>query len=179
MPRSTHLPRDAVPAPDDAPPPASRSSWPSVQPWISLGIRLVLAGVALWAGFAKITDLEGSVRAVRAYEILPGTLADLAGYGLPVLEIVLGLLLLAGLLTRASAVANALLMVLFLAGVASAWARGLSIDCGCFGGGGVVEPDQTAYLEVIVRDTALLAASLFLVRWPRSRYSADGALGLE
>lgn len=139
-------------------------------------MRLGLAGVALAAGGAKIADPEGSVRAVRAYALLPGGLADIVGYGLPVIEILVGLLLLAGLLTRWAAAANGLLMLVFVAGVASAWARGLSIDCGCFGGGGVVDPEDTQYLSVIARDALLVLASLFLVRWPRSRFSADGSL---
>ena len=41
--------------------------------------------------------------------------------------------------------ATAVLLVVFIAAVASAAARGLSIDCGCFGGGGPVPPGQTAY----------------------------------
>lgn len=156
-----------------------RLSWTAVQPWVSLGLRLVLAGVALWAGAAKVSDLEASVRAVRAYEVLPGVLADIAGYALPVVEIIIGVLLLAGLLTRYVAAVNGLLLLAFIAGVASAWARGLSIDCGCFGGGGAVDPDETQYLTVLVRDSALLAASAFLVRWPRSRFSADSALRID
>jgi uncharacterized membrane protein YphA (DoxX/SURF4 family) len=156
----------------------SRAGWGAAQPWASLVVRLALAGVALWAGVAKLSDLEASVRAVRAYDLLPGALADVAGFGLPVVELVLGLLLLGGLLTRPAAVVNALLMLAFIGGVVSAWARGLSIDCGCFGGGGVVDPDETQYVSVIVRDVALVAGSAFLARWPRSRYSADGALGL-
>ena len=150
--------------------------WSAARPWIGLAARLVLAFVALWAGVAKITDLEGSVRAVRAYDLLPSGLEDLAGYSLPVVELILGLLLLAGLLTRWTALANGLLMVAFIIGIASAWARGLSIDCGCFGGGGEVDPGETEYLVDIVRDVALVLASAFLVRWPQSRFSADAAL---
>jgi uncharacterized membrane protein YphA (DoxX/SURF4 family) len=153
-----------------------RPTWPSRQPWASLVVRLVLAGVALAAGVAKIVDLEGSVRAVRAYDLVPRDLADVVGYGLPVIEIIIGLLLLVGLLTRWAALANGLLMLAFVAGVASAWARGLSIDCGCFGGGGAVDPEDTQYVQVILRDAALVLGSAFLVRWPRSRYSADSAL---
>ncbi len=159
--------------------PRSRPAWTDVQPWLSLAIRLVLAGVALWAGVAKISDPEGSVRAVRAYDLLPAGLAEIVGYALPVVEIIVGLLLLAGLLTRYVAVVNGLLMLGFVVGVASAWARGLSIDCGCFGGGGQVAQGEAEYLTVILRDAALVAGSAFLVRWPRSRFSADGALGLD
>ena len=150
--------------------------WSAARPWFGLGIRVVLAVVALWAGVAKVTDLEGSVRAVRAFDLLPSGLEDLVGYALPVVELILGLLLLAGLLTRWAAAANGLLMLAFTIGIASAWARGLSIDCGCFGGGGEVDPGETEYLLDIVRDVALVLASAYLVRWPQSRFSADAAL---
>ena len=102
----------------------------------------------------------------------------LIGNGLPVVEITLGVLLLAGLLTRPSAALFGLLMVLFTAGIVSAWSRGLAIDCGCFGGGGPVEPDQTTYLESTLRDLLFVAGAVFLVRWPRSRFALDRALKL-
>jgi uncharacterized membrane protein YphA (DoxX/SURF4 family) len=155
------------------------SAWVRAQPWLSLAVRLTLAGVALWAGVAKISDPESSVRAVLAYQLITGPAADVVGYGLPAIEIVIGALLLVGLLTRYAAAVNGLLMLAFVVGVSSAWARGLSIDCGCFGGGGQVNPDETQYLGVLARDAALTLGSAFLVRWPRSRFSADGVLGLD
>ena len=152
--------------------------WTTVQPWVSTTLRLVLAGICLWAGLAKIGDLAASVRAVRAFELLPEVLAKPVGYGLPVVEILLGLLLLGGLLTRYAAAAVALLMLGFVVGIASAWARGLAIDCGCFGGGGPIDPDLTQYPLEIARDLAIAAAAAVLVRWPRSRFSLDSSLGL-
>ena len=164
-----------VPVPSTDPPPAR---WAVAQPWVSTALRLALAVVFLWAGGAKVGDLPASVRAVRAFEILPEVLAKPIGYGLPVLEVVLGLLLLAGLLTRYSAILGGLLMVGFLVGIVSAWSRGLAIDCGCFGGGGPTDPARTQYPLEVVRDLAILAAALVLARWPRSRYSLDTSLGL-
>ncbi|MCV2395063.1 DoxX family membrane protein [Actinotalea sp. M2MS4P-6] len=154
------------------------SRWARTQPWVSTLLRLVLAGVCLWAGLAKVGDLPASVRAVRAFELLPEALAKPVGYGLPVLEIALGVLLLVGLLTRYAAAVVALLMVAFIIGISAAWARGLAIDCGCFGGGGPTEPDQTQYPLEIFRDLAIAAGAVFLVRWPTSRFSLDQTLGL-
>ena len=52
----------------------------------------------------------------------------------------LGLLLAMGIMVRFSALVTAVLMVGFIAGIASVWYRGYSIDCGCFGGGGDISP---------------------------------------
>jgi uncharacterized membrane protein YphA (DoxX/SURF4 family) len=147
--------------------------WTAAQPWVSLLLRLLLAGVLAVAGGLKLPDPDESVRAVRAYRLLPEAVVPLVGYGLPVLEVLLALALLLGVLVRASALASALLMLVFVVGVASAAARGLTIDCGCFGGGGEVAAGETRYTEEIVRDVGLLLAALVLARWPRSPFSVD------
>lgn len=135
--------------------------------------RLVLAAVFLVAGAAKALDPQASVAAVRAYQLLPVPLETLVGWGLPFLEIVLGLLLAAGVFTRALGVAAVVLLAVFVAGVASAAARGLSIACGCFGGGGAVDPGQTRYGSELVRDSGLLLLALWLVWRPQSRWAPD------
>lgn len=143
---------------------------------VGLAGRLALGGVLLAAGLLKVTDTTGSIQSVVAYQLFSYPVAELIGLMLPVLEIAVGVLLLLGLLTRWSALAGTILMVVFTAGIASAWARGLSIDCGCFGTGGPVDPSQTAYLSEIVRDTALAVAGLWLVVRPRSFLALDAAL---
>lgn len=143
------------------------------RPWIGLVARLVVAGTLLVAGGIKAMDTSASVRAVTAYELLPVPVAEVVGYALPWVEIALALLLLAGIMTRFAATASLALFVVFVVGIGSAWARGLSIDCGCFGGGGQVASDQTAYLSEIVRDVLLIAVAAWLVRWPVTRFAVD------
>jgi uncharacterized membrane protein YphA (DoxX/SURF4 family) len=93
-----------------------------------------------------------------------------------VLEVVVGAMLVVGVLVRGAAVASAILFVAFIVGIVSVWARGMEIDCGCFGGGGY-DPDATSkYPWEIARDVALLALSLFLVWLPRSRWALDNIL---
>ena len=141
--------------------------------WISTGARLVLGGVFVVAGALKAVDPQSSVAAVSAYELLPASLATIVGWGLPLAEIALGLLLLAGIATRAVAAMAGMLLVIFIAGVVSAAARGLSIDCGCFGGGGQVDPGDTAYGTELVRDVGLLLLAAWLVWKPQSRFALD------
>ncbi|MER5422129.1 DoxX family protein [Streptosporangium roseum] len=151
----------------------------SALPWVTTVSRLVLAGVLIVAGWGKIGTPVLSVQAVKAYELLPDSLATVVGYGLPILEIVIGVLLVVGLLTRAAGIISALLMLAFVIGIASAWARGLRIDCGCFGGGGQlqagVEPD---YLIDILRDAGFFALGVVVAWFPPGRFALDSALGL-
>jgi len=142
-----------------------------VKSWVSLVARLVLGCVMLVAGALKVTDPETDAQAVRAYELLPSSLVQPVGWGLPFLEIAIGLLLIIGFGVRASAAAAGVFMVVFIAAVASAWARGLSIDCGCFGGGGQVAPGQTKYLQEILRDAGLLVLAGWLWFNPVSKFA--------
>ena len=143
-------------------------------PWVSTAARVVLGGVFLVAGALKIIDPQSAVAAVRAYELLPESMAMIVGWGQPFVEVALGGLLLAGIATRTVAAVSGLLLVIFIGAVVSAAVRGLSIDCGCFGGGGPVPPGQTAYGIEILRDLGLLLLALWLVWQPRSRFAVDG-----
>jgi uncharacterized membrane protein YphA (DoxX/SURF4 family) len=137
-----------------------------------------MAGVWMVAGALKIPDPQSSVQAVQAYQVLPADLARTVGYGLPVIEVVLGLCLLVGLFVRPASVISAGLLVLFIAAITSVWARGINIDCGCFGGGGTVSASQTNYPVEIARDSVLLALSLMMVWLPRSHWAVDNLLGV-
>ncbi|MEV4413875.1 MauE/DoxX family redox-associated membrane protein [Catellatospora sp. NPDC049609] len=152
-------------------------TWHRAQPWVSLACRLGLAGIFIVAGALKVTDLASSGRAVNAYQIMPYDLAMVVGAAQPFVEIVVGLLLLFGLATRLAAWASAVMMVAFIAGIASAWSRGLNIDCGCFSKGGPLPPGVTPnYLPDIIRDVAFLAMAIFLIIYPVSRFSLDARL---
>lgn len=140
---------------------------------IGLAARLLLAGVFLVSGYIKAVDPAQTRVAVRAYQLLPEALVGPVAAVLPYLEIAAGLLLLLGLATRLGALLSALMMIAFLIGVISAAARGLNIDCGCFGGGGAVEAGATEYTAEILRDTGLLIVSLYLIVRPRSLLAID------
>ncbi|SDT40591.1 DoxX family protein [Microlunatus soli] len=154
---------------------ASRSS--VVLPWVRTVVRVGLGVVWIVAGATKIGDPAQSVAAVRAYELLPDTLAQLLGWALPYLEILLGLVLISGLFTRWSAALSGLLQLAFVIGLIQAWARGLNIDCGCFSAGGQVAEGQTTYGLDLARDLVFLAAAVWLFLQPVTRLSLDAVTG--
>ena len=143
------------------------------QPWIGFISRLILGGVLFAAGYLKVGSPDKSQMAVRAYELLPISVANFLGLVLPFFEIAIGLLLILGAGTRIAAALGGFTMFIFIIAIGQAWARGLNIDCGCFGGGGSVAPGQTHYLQEILRDAGLVALALFLIRYPITKFSVD------
>jgi len=143
------------------------------QPWLTLLARLILGFVLLVAGALKVPNLPKSAMAVRAYEMLPIPIANFLGYTLPWIEIGLGLLLIVGVTVKISGALGALTMLAFIIAIAQAWARGLSIDCGCFGGGGTIDPEDTKYLSEIIRDIGLMGLGIFLYLYPKGRFAIE------
>lgn len=144
-----------------------------IQPWLTLLARLILGGVLLAAGGLKIGNLQKSAMSVRAYELLPTDLANFFGYFLPWIEIGMGLLLIVGAVVSIMGLLGALIMLAFVVAIAQAWARGLSIDCGCFGGGGEIDPGETKYLSTILRDLGFFLLGVYLYYFPKGRFGLD------
>lgn len=147
--------------------------------WVGLGARLLCAAVWLWAGLIKLPDLNASVTAVRGYQVLPENLVEPVGLVLPLIEVLIGVFLLVGLWVRPAALVSAVLFVGFIIGLVSVWARGIEIDCGCFGGGGAEAGASTGYPWEIARDVLLLAASVWLVLRPRTPFSLDAVRSVD
>ena len=141
--------------------------------WFGLLSRLILGGVLFAAGWLKIFTPAKSQMSVRAYEVLPISIANFLGIALPWLEVGFGILLILGIGVRLSAIVGGGLMIVFIAAISQAWARGLSIDCGCFGGGGTIDPSETKYLSEILRDIGLALLALYLIRYPLTRFALE------
>jgi len=152
--------------------PVSQLQW---RLWLSTLVRWGLGSVLVVAAALKIADPQQAALAVQAYQLLPVTVAEYVGYGLPLIELGVGVMLLLGFGTRIAAIIAGALMTAFVIGVASAWARGLSIDCGCFGGGGEVAEGQASYLPVLLRDGLFVVMAGWLVWFPASRLAIDAS----
>lgn len=151
----------------------SGSRWAAIQPWLTLVVRVAIAAILVAAAIPKFADLGQSVRAVRAYQLLPEAVVPFVGTTLPFVEVLLALIMLAGAFTRVGAVIWIVMMLGFAFGVIWVWAKGYSIDCGCFGGGGEVDPGETNYPLHLMERLGFIAMGLFVAVFPRSAVSVD------
>jgi len=152
---------------------STHTRWRLIQPWISLLVRLVMGIIMIAAAVPKMMDVDASVRAVRAYRLLPEVVVPFVGTALPYFELVFGLVLIVGVFVRWSAILWLALMAVFVFGVAWAWAKGYSIDCGCFGGGGDIAEGTTNYPVHMLERAGFVALGVFLLVFPRTAISLD------
>ena len=103
-------------------------------------------------------------------------LANFLGFVLPFIEVGIGLLLIVGIWVRLAAIAGGALMVMFIVAIGQAWIRGISLDCGCFGKGGLLATDELPvwnYTVEIARDIALAGLGGYLYRFPQGKLGLD------
>ncbi len=121
-------------------------------------LRLGLGGVFIYAGVAKLGDVQQFYLDVHHFELTPSDISMVLAIYLPWLEVALGAALLTRRLYLGAIGLSAGLSLVFLAAIASAWWRGLDITCGCFGR----ETNATHFPQHIAMNGAMLAAALFL-----------------
>jgi uncharacterized membrane protein YphA (DoxX/SURF4 family) len=134
-------------------------------------LRIGVGGVFAYAAWTKLRE-PWSLFAISidAYHVLPEWAVLATARVLPWLELLLGLVLIAGIWRRISTVAASALLLVFFGLMVRSYARGESIDCGCFGPGETISP------LTLLRDGGLLAATVLLAltawRGERRRGSA-------
>jgi uncharacterized membrane protein YphA (DoxX/SURF4 family) len=157
--------------------------------------RLALAAVFLFAAYAKLkpqtpepwsvdsikTSLSMFAMQVDSYQLLSSESADFVAHSLPFFELFLGLWILTGIWLRVSSVVSVLLLGGFFATMVRTYAKGLEINCGCFGPGEHLGP------KTLIRDGSLLALSIAVAigayllarRKANSSERAASPIGLE
>jgi uncharacterized membrane protein YphA (DoxX/SURF4 family) len=124
--------------------------------WVALLCSLVVGGVFIYASLDKLAHPGAFAQAIHHYRLVPYPLLHPFALLLPMAEIVIGAALVLGPGRRGAALLSALLLVVFIAAIGAALARGLDISCGCFhtdGGHGVG-------VGLLLRDLGLLLLCL-------------------
>lgn len=96
-------------------------------------IRLIIGGLFIYSAITKIIDTDYFVKSLYNYRLLPEVSLNFFALFIPWLELVIGCLLVLGIFVRESALIGSILMIIFIAAIGIAVARGLDIECGCFG----------------------------------------------
>jgi putative oxidoreductase len=122
--------------------------------------RLLLAGVFGYAATAKILDPQAFATDIDHFRLLPYWLASFAGAYLPWLELLCAAAVLFRRCERGALLLLVGLCVVFSLALASAWIRGLDINCGCFGHSDI----STNFPWAIARAAALGFVAFLLFR---------------
>ncbi len=141
---------------------------------VQLLLRLTLGGLLILAAITKLTDRAAFRTAVAEYKLLPHALEAPFAAALPVVELLLGALLLAGLGTAIAAWAAVPVFLSFSIAIGVNMARGRELDCHCFGS---VQSEPIGWPSLI-RSSALVIASL-IVAFGASAFGAVDALLLD
>jgi len=121
-------------------------------------LALVFGGVFVYAGVLKLRDPGLFLIDIRSFDLLPDPFAAWLALVLPWIEILSGLAVVTGVLRKGGLILLNLALVSFFIAIGIAKSRGLSIQCGCFGG----QDSPSSYLELFLRDGVLLLMGLGL-----------------
>jgi len=125
--------------------------------WIVLVLRVALAAVFVYAAWSKLRQpWLLFAMAIDAYGVLPQWAVMTLARGLPWFELALGILLLSGFWLRHTAIVASALLAMFFAVMLRSYAKGLQIDCACFGLGEAIS------LKTLLRDGLLVLSSVAL-----------------
>ncbi len=139
-----------------------------------LVLRWVVAAVFLFAAIDKVLDPTSFATDIDNYRMVPDALIGPMAVALPLVEVLVGLALVTGVHARGAAVVAAAMLVAFAVAMIQAIARGIDLDCGCFG---TVIETQVSWLTV-ARNVALTIACAVVAMgpdlplWPLVRPSA-------
>lgn len=129
-----------------------------------LAFRVVLGGLFIYAGVVKVGDPLDFAQDIRNYRLVGQTLSFSVALVLPWLEILAGVFLIAGIWKRGAALVITSLLVFFIVLTLVTMARGLDVDCGCFG-----SLSRKSGWGVVLEDLGMLALGLAILLSGRSQ----------
>ena len=122
--------------------------------------RLVLGGVFIYASLDKIANPAEFAKAIGNYHVLPFGLENLLALFLPWLELLTGILLIAGIMVDGATILIISMNIFFIFAISQALARGISIECGCFSVS--TEGGSNIGFQTILRDFVYLIMAFII-----------------
>jgi putative oxidoreductase len=143
--------------------------------WLALPARLYLGCILICACLHKIAHPGSFALDIATYDILPLSLVNLMAVTLPWIELATGIMLIVGFRVRGASLVITGMMIMFIAALALALARGLNMSCGCFASQSVAEEDPISYLTIL-RDSTWLLLSVYIGFFDRNVIGLDRLL---
>lgn len=128
-------------------------------PYTTLAIRLYIGGLFIYASMYKINYTAEFAETIANYQVVPYWAVNALAIVMPWLELISGLLLVAGIRSKAAAALISGLLALFTILVVVTLARNIPIGCGCFH-----SLEDPMSWKTIVRDLFWLTMAVHLYR---------------
>ena len=119
--------------------------------------RILLGFLFIYAGAEKISDPAGFSTSISNYKLLPIYTVNFFAITMPWIEIVAGILLVFGIAVKENAFIINVMLIVFIVAISISLARGLSIDCGCFGKGNQIG------IQKLIENTLMFFAGVLLI----------------
>lgn len=130
---------------------------------ISFIFRIIVGGIFLLAGLAKISDPVRFLLTLREFQLFPEVIIRFLAVYLPWLEFILGLFIILGILYRTSSLMLAFLNAVFTLAILSVIIRGIDIDCGCFGLlADILKIPDSADIKAVIRNLLFIGMCLYI-----------------
>lgn len=135
-------------------------------------LRLILAGVFLYASWDKLLHPQAFASVIRDYRVLPDILVNIPAIILPWLELMLGVLLLVGRLREGTLLLVNALLITFWVTLVVNYFRGIDVGCGCFS---TTREESSPMLWYIFRDGLFVVLALGAAWVLRARLTAESS----
>jgi len=143
--------------------------------YLSFVFRIIIGGIFLISGLAKISDPVRFMLTLREFRLFPEIIIPFTAIYLPWLEFILGLFILVGIMHRTASLILSGIIVSFTLAIASVTIRGFEIDCGCFGllADMLKLPDMADY-KAVIRNVIFLGICFAIFKIKTTRFSLEG-----
>lgn len=136
---------------------------------LKLIARVVLGFMFLVVAVGKIYDAGAFAKEITRYSMAPELIVNFMAIVMPWLELATGLLIIAGIRVKANAALIGAMLIMFIAAVATAWARGLNINCGCYSN----LAKEVVGIKKILENSSLLILAVYLFYFPKGKLSLE------
>jgi len=133
--------------------------------YLLTAIRILLGALFIYAAVPKMLDPFSFAVAVYNYKMLPGFAVGLVAAALPWLELLIGILLVAGVRVQVSSLISTGMLVVFTLAILINTLRGIDVDCGCF------STDRSIGWAAVAEDSLFTLLSLWCLLCVPDRFS--------